>query len=56
MPAEWDGIICISAGISNSHNTVEQANIEAQFEARVGFPFFFFFFSLVLSSIMAAEL
>ena len=38
MPAEWDGIICISAGISNSHNAVEQANIEAQFEARAGFP------------------
>ena len=38
MPAEWDGIICISAGISNSHNAVEQANIKAQFEARAGFP------------------
>ena len=38
MPAEWDGIICISAGISNSHNAVEEANIEAQFEARAGFP------------------
>jgi len=38
MPAVWDGIICISAGISNSHNAVEQANIEAQFEARDGFP------------------
>ena len=38
MPAEWDGIICISAGISNSHNAVERANIEAQFETRAGFP------------------
>jgi len=37
MPAKWDRIICISAGISNSH-AVEQANIEAQFEARAGFP------------------
>ena len=35
MPAEWDGIICISAGISNSHNAVD---IEAQFEARASFP------------------
>ena len=25
MPAEWDGIICISAGISNSHNAGQQA-------------------------------
>ena len=31
-------MICISAGISNSHNAVEQANIEAQFVARAGFP------------------
>ena len=38
MPAKWDGIICISAGISNSHNAVEQANIEAQYEARAGIP------------------
>jgi len=37
MAAEWDGIICISAGISNSHNA-EEANIKAQFEARAGFP------------------
>jgi len=38
MPAEWDGIICISVGISNSHNAVGLANIKAQFEARAGFP------------------
>jgi len=38
MPTEWDGIICISAGISNSHKAVKQANIKAQFEARAGFP------------------
>ena len=38
MPAECDGIICISAGISNSHNAVEHANIDAQFAARAGFP------------------
>ena len=38
MPAVWDGIICISAGISNSHNAVEQANIKVQFAARAGFP------------------
>ena len=34
MQAKWDGIICISAGISNSHNAVEEANIEA----KAGFP------------------
>ena len=38
MPAEWDGIICISAGLSNSHNAAEQADIEAQYEARAGSP------------------
>ena len=38
MPAELNGIICISAGISNSHNAVEQANIKVQFAARAGIP------------------
>jgi len=35
---QWDRIICVSAGISNTHNAVEQANIEAQFAARASFP------------------
>ena len=37
MLAEWE-LSASQPCISNSHNAVEQANIEMQFEARAGFP------------------
>ena len=39
VPAKWDGIIRISTRyIKFPYNTVEQANVEAQFAARASFP------------------